>query len=58
VAVQGSRRVPSAARTGWGASAAHSAIAALDRAPPRPRPRPAPGWRPVGAGARYGSWGR
>jgi hypothetical protein len=31
--VRGSRRVPSAARTGWGASAAHSAIAAIDRAP-------------------------
>jgi hypothetical protein len=30
--VRGSRRVPSAARTGWGASAAHSAIAAIDRA--------------------------
>jgi hypothetical protein len=26
-------RAPSAARTGWGASAAHSAIAAIDRAP-------------------------
>ena len=31
--VRGSRRVPSAARTGWGASAAHSAMAAIDRAP-------------------------
>ena len=31
--VRGSRRVPSAARTGWGASAAHSAIAVIDRAP-------------------------
>jgi hypothetical protein len=31
--VNGSRRAPSAARTGWGASAAHSAIAAK-----RPRP--------------------
>jgi hypothetical protein len=31
--VRGSRRAPSAARTGWGASAAHSAIAAIDRAP-------------------------
>jgi hypothetical protein len=30
-----SRRAPSAARTGWGASAAHSAIAATDRAPAR-----------------------
>jgi hypothetical protein len=28
-----SRRAPSAARTGWGASAAHSAMAANDRAP-------------------------
>jgi hypothetical protein len=28
-----SRRAPSAARTGWGASAAHSAIAASERAP-------------------------
>jgi hypothetical protein len=26
--------------------------------PPRPRQRPAPGWRPAGADARYGSWGR
>src|SRR4029453_19057512 len=33
--VTGWRRVPSAARTGWGASAAHSAIAAIDRAPAR-----------------------
>jgi hypothetical protein len=31
--VSGSRRVPSAARTGWGASMAHSAMAATDRAP-------------------------
>ena len=31
--VTGSRRAPSAARTGWGASAAHSAIAAIARAP-------------------------
>jgi hypothetical protein len=31
--VRGSRRAPSAARMGWGASAAHSAIAAIDRAP-------------------------
>jgi hypothetical protein len=31
--VRGSQRVPSAARTGWGASAAHSAIAVIDRAP-------------------------
>jgi hypothetical protein len=30
-----SRRAPNAARTGWGASAAHSAIAAIDRAPVR-----------------------
>jgi hypothetical protein len=30
--VRGSWRVPSAARTGWGASAAHSAIAANERA--------------------------
>ena len=29
----GSRRAPSAERTGWGASAAHSAIAAIERAP-------------------------
>ena len=28
-----SRRAPSAARTGWGVSAAHSAIAVIDRAP-------------------------
>ena len=28
-----SRRAPNAARTGWGASEAHSAIAAIDRAP-------------------------
>jgi hypothetical protein len=31
--VSRSRRVPSAARTGWGAAAAHSAIAVIDRAP-------------------------
>jgi hypothetical protein len=31
--VGASRRAPNAARTGWGASAAHSAIAAIDRAP-------------------------
>jgi hypothetical protein len=41
---------PSAARTGWGASAAHSAIAAIDRAPASTaaaaRPRTATsGWR-------------
>ena len=30
-----SRRAPSATRTGWGASAAHSAIAVIERAPPR-----------------------
>jgi hypothetical protein len=30
-----SRRAPSAARTGWGVSAAHSAIAVTDRAPAR-----------------------
>ena len=31
--VRGSQRAPSAERTGWGASAAHSAIAAIERAP-------------------------
>jgi hypothetical protein len=31
----GSGRAPSAARTGWGASAAHSAIAVIDLAPAR-----------------------
>jgi hypothetical protein len=31
--VRGSRRAPSAERTGWGASAAHSAMAAIERAP-------------------------
>jgi hypothetical protein len=35
--VSGSRRVPSAAQTGWGASAAHSAIAVSDRAPGQDR---------------------
>jgi hypothetical protein len=48
--VSGSRRVPSAARNGWGVSAAHSAIAAIDRAPASTaaaaRPRMATsGWR-------------
>ena len=41
--VSGSRRVPNAARTGWGVSAAHSAIAAIDRAPAAAA---APGARP------------
>jgi hypothetical protein len=35
---EGSRRVPSVARTGWGASAAQSTIAAIDRASARRRP--------------------
>ena len=33
VPVSGSRRAPSATKTGWGASAAHSLIAVRDRAP-------------------------
>jgi hypothetical protein len=50
-----SRRAPSAARTGWGASAAQSAIAAIDRRRPGPRRRPWPGWRPGVAAATGGS---
>jgi len=56
--VRGSRRAPSAARTGWGASAAHSAIAVSDRAPASTAAAARPGWRPAGGGARRGPWGR
>jgi hypothetical protein len=48
--LSGSRRAPSAARTGWGASAAHSAIAVIDRAPAKTAAAASPrmatsGWR-------------
>jgi hypothetical protein len=54
-----SRRAPSAARTGWGASAAHSAIAVIDRAPAKTAAAAmariaTSGWRRPQA--RLGSW--
>jgi len=54
-----SRRAPNAARTGWGASAAHSAIAAIDRAPVKTAAAAmariaTKGWRRPQA--RLGSW--
>jgi hypothetical protein len=53
----------SAARTGWGASAAHSAIAAIDRAPASTaaaaRPRMATsGWAAATARSRVGTLAR
>jgi hypothetical protein len=45
-----SGRAPSAARTGWGASAAHSAIAAIDRAPARTAAAARPRMATMGGG--------
>ena len=53
-----SRRAPSAARTGWGASAAHSAIAAIDRAPARTAAAAMARIATSGAGGRRPAWGR
>jgi len=53
-----SRRAPSAARTGWGASAAHSAIAAIDRAPVKTAAAAMARIATRGGGGRRPAWGR